>query len=168
ANRAKPSLLSNISHELRTPLNGVIGFADVILNQMLGDIGNSNYLTYAAEIKRSGELLLANISDILEIASIEAGASPLEEMPVDFRDVAVAVIRLITKRAQEAGLSIEVDFRREIPPLRADPRALKQVLLHLLSNAVKFTPEGGVVGIFDASPPADFDWMRIRTSVPKT
>lgn len=147
ANRAKTSFLSNVSHELRTPLNGIIGFADVMLGQLNGNSAAASHIAYAAEIKRAGELLLTNISDILEIASIEAGASQMEETLLDFRDVAVAAIRLISKRAQEARLTVEVDLRQEIPPLRADPLALKQVLLHLLSNAVKFTQEGGAIGV---------------------
>lgn len=147
ANRAKTSFLSNVSHELRTPLNGIIGFADVMLGQLGGDTASSGCVAYVGEIKRAGELLLANITDILEIASIEAGAAQMEETLLDFRDVAVSAIRLISKRAQEARLTVEVDLRQEIPPLRADPAALKQVLLHLLSNAVKFTPEDGAIGL---------------------
>lgn len=148
ADRAKSSFLANVSHELRTPLNSIIGFADVIISQMHDDEhGAGGYVTFATEIKRAGELLLTNISDILEIASIEAGASHMEESLMDFREAAVSAIRLISKRVQEARLSIEVDLRQEIPPLRADPAALKQVLLHLLSNAIKFTGEGGAIGI---------------------
>jgi two-component system, cell cycle sensor histidine kinase PleC len=147
ADRAKSSFLANVSHELRTPLNSIIGFADVIISQMREEENAVGYVSFATEIKRAGELLLTNISDILEIASIEAGASHIEESLVDFREAAVSAIRLISKRAQEARLSIEVDLRQEIPPLRADPVALKQVLLHLLSNAVKFTGEGGAIGI---------------------
>lgn len=155
ANRAKTSFLSNVSHELRTPLNGIIGFADVMLGQMSGDAAAGGYVAYVGEIKRAGELLLANITDILEIASIEAGAAQIEETLLDFRDVAVSAIRLISKRAQEARLTVEVDLRQEIPPLRADPAALKQVLLHLLSNAVKFTPEDGAIGLSARIEPGD-------------
>ncbi|HRJ62074.1 MAG TPA: PAS domain S-box protein [Azospirillaceae bacterium] len=155
ANRAKTSFLSNVSHELRTPLNGIIGFADVMLGQMGGDSASSGCVAYVGEIKRAGELLLANITDILEIASIEAGAAQMEETLLDFRDVAVSAIRLISKRAQEARLTVEVDLRQEIPPLRADPAALKQVLLHLLSNAVKFTPEDGAIGLSARVEPGD-------------
>lgn len=155
ANRAKTSFLSNVSHELRTPLNGIIGFADVMLGQMGGDSASSGCVAYVGEIKRAGELLLANITDILEIASIEAGAAQIEETLLDFRDVAVSAIRLISKRAQEARLTVEVDLRQEIPPLRADPAALKQVLLHLLSNAVKFTPEDGAIGLSARVEPGD-------------
>ena len=163
ANRAKTSFLSNVSHELRTPLNGIIGFADVMLGQMNGDSANAACIGYVGEIKRAGELLLANISDILEIASIEAGASQMEETLLDFRDVAVGAIRLISKRAQEARLTVEVDLREEIPPLRADPLALKQVLLHLLSNAVKFTPEGGAIGLSARIEPGD-GWLAVDVS----
>jgi signal transduction histidine kinase len=136
-----------MSHELRTPLNGILGFAEVIQQQMLGSLENPGYLHYVAEIKRSGELLLANINDLLEMATIEAGTVNLNETLVDFRDVVVACLRLIGKRAERAKLRVEADIEVELPPLLADPQALKQVLLHLLSNAVKFTPEGGRIGV---------------------
>ena len=147
ANRAKTAFLANMSHELRTPLNGILGFADVIHQQMLGGLENPMYVSYAAEIKRSGELLLANINDILEMATIEAGRVDLEDALCDFRDVVVTCLRLVAKRAERGKLRVEADIGVELPPLLADPRALKQVLLHLLSNAIKFTPEGGRVGV---------------------
>ena len=147
ANRAKTAFLANMSHELRTPLNGILGFADVIHQQMLGSLENPMYLTYVAEIKRSGELLLANINDLLEMATIEAGRVDLEESLCDFRDVVVSCLRLVAKRAERGKLRVEADIAAELPPLLADPRALKQVLLHLLSNAIKFTPEGGRIGV---------------------
>ncbi len=147
ANRAKTAFLANMSHELRTPLNGILGFADVVHQQMLGTLENPMYLTYMAEIKRSGELLLANINDLLEMATIEAGRVDLEETLCDFRDVVVSCLRLVAKRAERGKLRVEADIGVELPPLLADPRALKQVLLHLLSNAIKFTPEGGRIGV---------------------
>lgn len=154
ANRAKTAFLSNMSHELRTPLNGILGFAEVIQQQMLGALENPGYLHYVAEIKRSGELLLANVNDLLEMATIEAGAVDLEETLFDFRDVVVSCVRLISKRAERAKLHIHADIEAELPPLLADPRALKQVLLHLLSNAIKFTPEGGRIGVSARVDPA--------------
>ncbi|HYG89000.1 MAG TPA: PAS domain S-box protein [Azospirillum sp.] len=147
ANRAKTAFLSNMSHELRTPLNGILGFAEVIQQQMLGASENPGYLHYVAEIKRSGELLLANVNDLLEMATIEAGAVDLDETLFDFRDVVVSCLRLIGKRAERAKLHVQANIEMELPPLLADPRALKQVLLHLLSNAIKFTPEGGTIGV---------------------
>ncbi|AWJ88496.1 PAS domain-containing sensor histidine kinase [Azospirillum baldaniorum] len=147
ANRAKTAFLANMSHELRTPLNGILGFADVIHQQMLGSLENPMYVNFAAEIKRSGELLLANINDLLEMATIEAGQVGLEEALCDFRDVVVSCVRLVAKRAERGKLHVEADIASELPPLLADPRALKQVLLHLLSNAIKFTPEGGRIGV---------------------
>jgi len=147
ANRAKTAFLANMSHELRTPLNGILGFAEVIQQQMLGALENPGYLHYVAEIKRSGELLLANINDLLEMATIEAGTVDLEETVVDFRDVVVSCLRMIGKRAERAKLHVEADIGVELPPMLADPKALKQILLHLLSNAVKFTPEGGRIGV---------------------
>ncbi len=147
ANRAKTAFLANMSHELRTPLNGILGFADVIQQQMLGALENPMYVNFAAEIKRSGELLLANINDLLEMATIEAGKADLEESLCDFRDIVLSCLRLVAKRAERGKLDVESDIAADLPPLQADPRALKQALLHLLSNAIKFTPEGGRVGV---------------------
>jgi len=147
ANRAKTAFLANMSHELRTPLNGILGFAEVIQQQMLGALENPGYLHYVAEIKRSGELLLANVNDLLEMATIEAGTLDLNESIVDFRDVAVSCLRMVAKRVERAKLSVDADIETELPPLLADPQALKQALLHLLSNAIKFTPEGGRIGL---------------------
>jgi PAS domain S-box-containing protein len=147
ANRAKSAFLANMSHELRTPLNGILGFADIIHKQMLGGVENPMYLAYVAEIKRSGELLLANINDLLEMATIEAGRVDLDVTLMDIRDVVVSCLRLVAKRAERQRLRVEADICAELPPLIADPRALKQVLLHLLSNAIKFTREGGSIGV---------------------
>lgn len=147
ANRAKSAFLSNMSHELRTPLNGILGFADVVQQQMLGALENPQYLAYMAEIKRSGELLLANINDLLEVASIESGTLDLDETLMDFRDIVVSCLRLVGKRAERGKLKVQADIAAELPPVYADPRALKQVLMHLLSNAIKFTPAGGTIGL---------------------
>ncbi|HYD30621.1 MAG TPA: HAMP domain-containing sensor histidine kinase, partial [Azospirillaceae bacterium] len=147
ANRAKTAFLSNMTHELRTPLNAILGFAEIIAQQMLGPIGNTDYRNYAAEIKRSGEHLLANINDILEMATIEAGSVDLDVDLIDMRDVIVSCMRLVAKRAERAKLNIQADIGTELPPIEADAGALKQVLLHLLSNAIKFTPEGGKIGV---------------------
>jgi len=147
ADRAKTVFLSNMSYELRTPLNGILGFADLLRRRMEGQPGDPLALTCIEEIRQSGELLLANVNDLLEIATIEAGRNELEETLVDVAELVVSCLRLIAKRAERGRLTVALTPPGELPPLTADPRALKQSLLHLLSNAVKFTPEGGRIGI---------------------
>ncbi|MGF7174532.1 two-component system sensor histidine kinase NtrB [Azospirillum doebereinerae] len=147
ADRAKTVFLSNMSHELRTPLNGILGFADLLRRRLDGKPGDPLALNCIEEIRQSGELLLANVNDLLEIATIEAGRNELEESLVDVAELVVSCLRLIAKRAERGRLTVALTPPGELPPLMADPRALKQSLLHLLSNAVKFTPEGGRIGI---------------------
>ncbi|SMH55770.1 sensor histidine kinase [Azospirillum agricola] len=147
ADRAKTAFLANMSHELRTPLTGILGFADLLRQRMEGRSHDPLLLAGAEEIRRSGELLLANINDLLEIATIEAGCGALEETLVDPAELVASCLRLIAKRAERGRLTVTMTPPGELPPLTADPRALKQALLHLLSNAVKFTPENGMVGV---------------------
>jgi two-component system, cell cycle sensor histidine kinase PleC len=144
ANRSKSEFLANMSHELRTPLNAIIGFSEVMTNELFGTIGNAKYVEYAADIRRSGLYLLDVLNDILDMSKIEAGKMDLEFGDVDFSSVVEESMRLIGPRAAEAKVNVVIS-RMEDTHLRADKRALKQVLLNLLSNAIKFTPEGGKV-----------------------
>ncbi|MGE5147793.1 MAG: PAS domain-containing sensor histidine kinase, partial [Candidatus Eiseniibacteriota bacterium] len=146
ANRAKSSFLANMSHELRTPLNAVIGFAEMMEMQTFGPLSDI-YLTYAHDIRESGRHLLTIINDILDMSKIEAGRQPLHESDVSIPTVIAATLRLIGARAEEAGIEIAVRVPPDIPWLRADERLLKQMLLNLVSNAVKFTPVGGRIVI---------------------
>ena len=145
ANRAKTEFLANMSHELRTPLNAVIGFSEIMESELLGPLGSNQYKSYAADIHESAQHLLTLINDILDVAKIEAGAHELREEVVDPRDIISAVRRLVAERATRAEQSFEVSLPDDLPRLRADERKLKQVLLNLMSNAIKFTPEKGVV-----------------------
>jgi len=147
ANRAKTEFLANMSHELRTPLNAVIGFSEIMESELLGPLGSSQYKSYAADIHESAQHLLTLINDILDVAKIEAGAHELREEEVDPRDVVGAVERLVAERATRAGLRLSIDLPERLPRLTADERKLKQVLLNLMSNAIKFTPEGGRVAL---------------------
>ncbi|GAB4393326.1 MAG: hypothetical protein Tsb0032_12320 [Kiloniellaceae bacterium] len=154
ANRAKTEFLANMSHELRTPLNAVIGFSEIMESELLGPLGSTQYKSYAADIHESAQHLLTLINDILDVAKIEAGAHELREEEVDPRDVVGAVERLVAERAKRAELTLKVDLAAPLPRLRADERKLKQVLLNLMSNAIKFTPEGGRITL---SARQDFD-----------
>ncbi len=145
ANSAKTRFLANMSHELRTPLNAVIGFSELMQNATFGPLQPSRYLEYIGDIHASANHLLAIINDILDMAKIEARVLKLEEEVVDLRAIAEWALRLLAGQAAAAGVTLEASFAETLPLLRADGRALRQVLLNLLSNAVKFTPGPGTV-----------------------
>ncbi|MEJ0062450.1 MAG: ATP-binding protein [Alphaproteobacteria bacterium] len=147
ANRSKSEFLANMSHELRTPLNAIIGFSEIIKNQLFGVEGIPQYVEYAKDIYDSGELLLALINDILDMSKIEAGKRALSETALDVERVIQACVRLVISRAKAANLNLTVNVPKDFPPVRAEERALKQILTNLLTNAVKFTPEEGEVTV---------------------
>ena len=147
ADRAKSVFLANMSHELRTPLNAIIGFAQMMMRQTYGPLGDAHYDDYSQGIFESGDHLLSLINDILDISKIEAGQVDLNETELDTAMVIKDCRRLIEARAEEAGLTLRDDFGDGLPALRADERMLKQMLLNLLSNAVKFTERGGEITI---------------------
>jgi len=147
ANRAKSEFLANMSHELRTPLNAIIGFSELMTNQFKGPIGNNEYLEYVSDIHHSGRHLLTIINDILDLSKIESGKYELAEDKVDIRSIVEACLRMVHERAESAGVEITCDIEPDFPNLWADGRAMKQILLNLLSNSVKFTPEGGKIFI---------------------
>src|SRR5215813_11561478 len=147
ANRAKSDFLANMSHELRTPLNAVIGFSDIIKEQMLGPVGNERYLEYVRDINNSANHLLSVINDILDLSKIEFGNVPLVEENVDLDVTVTSCLMIIGERARNGGLTIDYKPLKRMPILWAEQRRIKQVLINLLSNAVKFTPSGGSVTI---------------------
>jgi signal transduction histidine kinase len=145
ANRAKTEFLATMSHELRTPLNAVLGFSEMIRDEMLGPVGHAQYRAYAGDIHRSGAHLLDIINDILDTAKIEAGKLTLAEEIVSVPGVVSAAVRLATGRPEGRQVPVRVALPDALPGLSADLRLLKQILLNLLSNALKFTPAGEVV-----------------------
>ena len=146
ANRSKTDFLANMSHELRTPLNAIIGFSEVIKNEMFGPAG-ARYVDYARDIHDSGQHLLEIINDILDLAKLEAGKLELHESDIAIGALADQCLALLRGRAAEGRVNLVTNLQADLPLLRADRRAIKQVLLNLLSNAVKFTPPGGSVTI---------------------
>jgi PAS domain S-box-containing protein len=146
ANKAKSSFLANMSHELRTPLNAIIGFTDLMRQAMFGPLGSPRYEEYATVIYDSGQLLLDLISDMLDMAKIEAGKLELNFEGVDLSGTIADCVRLLQDRADNNGVEMLVEPMGPIS-FTADRRAVKQVLLNLLSNAVKFTPAGGHVTV---------------------
>ncbi|CAA7627068.1 putative Histidine kinase [Candidatus Terasakiella magnetica] len=147
ASRAKSEILTNMSHELRTPLNAVIGYSETLLAGVFGPFPNPKFEEYINDIHDSGLHLLDVINDILDVSAIDAGKIDLHEESVRLREVVEATIRLIVPRAEKGKVIVLDDVPSDLPRLRADERRLKQIVLNLVSNAVKFTPEGGTVTV---------------------
>ena len=161
ASRAKSSFLANVSHELRTPLNAVIGFSEMIRNETFGPTGDSRYREYAKDIHDSGRHLLSLINDILDVSKIEAGKFTLHEEPVSLPKIVTSALRFVRERARIGRLTLSADLPYDLPLILADERSMKQVLLNLLTNAVKFTPEGGTVTVrADCSPEGEV-WLAV-------
>ncbi|MFC5067835.1 ATP-binding protein [Flaviflagellibacter deserti] len=146
ANQAKSEFLANMSHELRTPLNAVIGFSEIMTSGAFGPLGSPKYEEYCRDIGDSGQYLLDVINDILEMARIEQGHRSLRIEEVDLDATVLDALRVITPLSEEKGLALRAEAATGIVA-RADRRALKQILLNLVSNAVKFTPPGGRVAV---------------------
>jgi two-component system cell cycle sensor histidine kinase PleC len=147
ASLAKSQFLANMSHELRTPLNAILGFSELIKSRAFAAVPGKHQ-EYAELIHDSGLHLLTLINDILDLARIEAGSLVLREADVDLGALIADVTRLMTHRAQTGGCAMQTETGAGLPDIFADERAVKQILLNLVSNAVKFTPAGGTVIVF--------------------
>ena len=145
SSRAKTQFLANMSHELRTPLNAVLGFSEMIRDELLGPVGHVKYKDYAEDIHRAGSHLLDIINDVLDTAKIEAGKLTLAEQPVSVRAAVDSTMRLARGRLDGGQIPVRVEISEHLPLLWADLRLLKRILLNLLSNALKFTSEGEIV-----------------------
>ncbi len=157
ANRSKSEFLANMSHELRTPLNAINGFSEVMQSELYGPLGNQKYIEYVTDILASGRHLLELIDDVLDMSKIEAGRLVLEPKSVGLEKILGEAVRLVSKRASDAGVELTAAIGHA-PPVWGDPRAIKQVTLNLLSNAIKFTPKGGEVTL---TAEADLDGVTI-------
>jgi signal transduction histidine kinase len=146
ANEHKSEFLANMSHELRTPLNAVIGFSEVLLERMFGEL-NAKQVEYVDDIMSSGRHLLSLINDILDLSKIEAGRMELELTTFSLPVALDNALTLIRERAGRHGISLEIAVDSRLGEVTADERKVKQVLLNLLANAVKFTPEGGRITV---------------------
>jgi signal transduction histidine kinase len=144
ANKAKTEFLANMSHELRTPLNAIIGFAEMICGAVFGPVGNPRYQEYARDIESSGRHLLAIINDVLELVRVETRNYRVEQQPVDVGSVIADVVRMLAPEAEAYGVSLINDARGEAITVVGDAIKLRQILINLTSNALKFTPENGV------------------------
>lgn len=154
ASRSKTEFLANISHELRTPLNAIIGFSEVMRDGLFGPVENDRYKEYLRDIHESGTHLLCLINDILDVAKAEAGKIELIEESVDIERTIESCVRLIQERALQAGIAVSTDLKSNLHTLWADQRKIRQIVLNLLSNSIKFTPHGGRITV---SATVDFE-----------
>jgi signal transduction histidine kinase len=146
ASRHKSEFLANMSHELRTPLNAIIGFSEVLSERMFGEV-NEKQSEYLGDILESGRHLLSLINDILDLSKIEAGRMELEPSDFNLPGAIENTLVLVRERAQRRGIALERTIDGRLGTIHADERKVKQVLLNLLSNALKFTPEGGRIEV---------------------
>src|SRR5207245_1476260 len=146
ASRHKSEFLANMSHELRTPLNAIIGFSEVLHERMFGEL-NDKQAEYVQDIVASGRHLLSLINDILDLSKIEAGRMELELTDFDLPQAIDNALILVRERAGRRGIALEHSVAERLGEIRGDERKIKQVLLNLLSNALKFTPESGRVEV---------------------
>jgi signal transduction histidine kinase len=143
ADRAKTQFLANMSHELRTPLNAIIGFADVLRGDLAGPGRTDGAADYAEYIYGSGCHLLSIINDILDLSRLESGRLPLNEERICLPELVKACLAVLAERVDEAGLTMETALADDLPEVVGDARMLKQLVVHLVGNAIKFTPRGG-------------------------
>ncbi|GAA0555024.1 signal transduction histidine kinase [Rhizomicrobium palustre] len=160
ANEAKSAFLANMSHELRTPLNAIIGFSEIMSGESFGPLGSQRYREYACDIHDSGLHLLSLINDLLDVAKIEAGRMDVQKSRVDVSQALDVVARLMTAKLREKSQSLRTEIAPETPPLYVDERAFKQVMLNILSNAVKFTQLGGEIALL--AEPGEEGGVEIR------
>src|SRR6185312_9124685 len=146
ANKHKSEFLANMSHELRTPLNAIIGFSEVLLERLFGDL-NDKQDDYLKDIHSSGKHLLSLINDILDLSKIEAGRMDLDASTFNVALALSNAMTLVRERAQRHGIDLRQEVDPELGDIVADERKFKQILLNLLSNAVKFTPDGGRIDV---------------------
>jgi two-component system cell cycle sensor histidine kinase PleC len=166
ASHAKSRFLANMSHELRTPLNAILGFSEMIKDEVLGPNGNPNYRSYAADIHSSGTHLLKLINEVLDLSRIESGRYELVEKPVDFAAIARECVHLLRLDAKAKDIRLITTFKPDMPRIRADERALRQICLNLLANAIKFTPEEGTIAVKTAILPTGEAVLTVRDNGP--
>jgi len=146
ANKHKSEFLANMSHELRTPLNAIIGFSEVLQEKLFGDV-NEKQEDYLNDIHSSGKHLLGLINDILDLSKVEAGRMELDLAKFDVASALSNAMTLVRERAQRHNVALKMTTDPELGEVMADERKLKQILVNLLTNAVKFTPDGGSIDV---------------------
>ncbi len=168
ANRAKSQFLANISHELRTPLNAIIGFSSILMNQLFGSLGDQKYLEYSKDINESGTHLLDIINDILDLSKAEAGKLTLHYEEVHIGKAIGKCITILSERADKGKVSIITNIPKMLPLLVVDRLRFVQIMLNIISNAVKFTEEKGRVHISVATRTVDDEVTHFVVTVEDT
>jgi PAS domain S-box-containing protein len=145
ASAQKSDLLAKISHEIRTPLNAILGFAEVMLEERFGPIGNDRYKEYLKDVHASGSHVISLVNDLLDLAKIEAGRLELSFTGVSLNDLVSSCVALLQPQAARDRIVMRMSFAPKLPPVVADERSMRQIVLNLVSNAIKFTDAGGQV-----------------------
>jgi two-component system cell cycle sensor histidine kinase PleC len=166
ANLAKSRFLATMSHELRTPLNAILGFSEVMQGELFGAHTVPAYKEYSNDIHSSGQHLLMLINEILDLSRVEAGRYELKEEVVSLAAIVEDCCRLLTLRAQKRDIAISEAVEADLPRIWADERAIRQVVLNLLTNAIKFTPQGGMVTVKLGWTAAGGQYFSIRDTGP--
>jgi len=162
ASSAKSDFLAKISHEIRTPLNAVLGFSEVILNEQFGALGNERYREYMRDIHASGAHLVSLINDLLDLSKIEAGKLDLVFASVNLNELVRGCVALMQPQANQSRIIIRSSLPPNLPPVTADARSVRQIVLNLLSNSIKFTGAGGQVIVSTAATERGQAVLRVR------
>jgi two-component system cell cycle sensor histidine kinase PleC len=166
ASLAKSRFLATMSHELRTPLNAMLGFSEVLAGELYGPHENNAYREYARDILSSGQHLLTLINDLLDLSRIEVGRYELREQSLSLATVASECRHIFELRAKKKNITLIESMEKDLPPLWADLRALRQIIINLLANAIKYTPDGGVVTIKVGWTSIDGQYVSVRDTGP--
>lgn len=161
-NKAKTEFLANVSHELRTPLNAILGFSEAMERELFGPLGDRRYASYVHDIHHAGTHLLSLVNDILDLSRIELEGFSLSPQQIDFARVCKNCLAIVRGRAERGQVQLVFDAVPPFPVIETDERRLKQVLINLLNNAVKFTPAGGTVTLEIAHTSDGGAMIRVR------
>jgi PAS domain S-box-containing protein len=162
ANAHKSDFLARVSHEIRTPLNAIIGFADIMADERFGPIGHSRYAEYSSDIGRSGRHVLDIVNDLLDISKIEAGEMDLDFVSVGLNETVSEAVSLVQPQANAQRVIIRTALSQSVPNVVADLRSIKQIVLNILSNAIRFTPSGGQIIVSTAYESNGSVTLRVR------
>lgn len=162
ANAHKTDFLARVSHEIRTPLNAIIGFADMMATERFGPIGHPRYVEYANDIGRSGRHVLDIVNDLLDISKIEAGQMDVDFVAVPLNETVAEAVSLVQPQANNQRVIIRTALAQSVPQIVADLRSIKQIVLNILSNAIRFTPSGGQIVVSTAYEANGSVSLRIR------
>lgn len=162
ANAHKTDFLARVSHEIRTPLNAIIGFGDIMATERFGPIGHSRYIEYSNDIVRSGRHVLDIVNDLLDISKIEAGQMDVDFKAVALNDTIAEAVSIVQPQANNQRVIVRTALSQSVPQIVADLRSIKQIMLNILSNAIKFTPSGGQIVVSTAYEANGSVVLRIR------